>query len=281
MRALILGSGGQVGACLAQLLPDASAHPRTEVSIADEAALATFFDRVRPEIVINAAAYNAVDRAEEEPEMAMAVNAEGPRLLAGLCRSHRCRLVHFSTNYVFDGDQDRPYVESDEPHPLGVYARSKLEGERWVRELPDSLVIRTAAVYAQGGARSKGGSLPERVLTAAREGRAVRMVADQCVNPTLAADLAQGTVELIEQGLTGVVHLVNRGCATYFEFVKAFLAGFGLEDCVNPVTTNELAAKSLRPRNGCMDSERVPLLRPWEEALADFSSQLAHWKPGF
>jgi dTDP-4-dehydrorhamnose reductase len=258
---LILGAAGQLGSELARLLPQA---PLYGVPIADPAAVDVVFAHRRPDVVFNCAAYNAVDQAEREPELAMASNADGPMVLAAACRRAGATLVHFSTNFVFDGALDRPYVESDEPAPLSAYARSKLAGEQRVLQSgAQALVIRTAALYG----RHSG--FPRRIERRAREGGKLDVVADQRVNPTFAADLAAVTVRLVEQGVLGIVHAVGGGCCGWDEFAAAVLEELGLENEVVPVATGRFPSLAVRPRNGCLESTRIPPLRPWREALRE------------
>jgi len=269
MRVLITGAAGQLGTDFQRLLPDADALDRHKLSITDREAVLT---AVRGhDVVLNCAAHNAVDAAEADPGPAFAINTDGPANLAWACSRTGSRLVHYSTNYVFDGSAREPYSESDEPGPLGVYARSKLDGERRVLEmLPEALVIRSAGLFGATGSAIKGGSFPERMVKRAREGQQLRVVADQRLNPTYTVDLARGTLELLAQGVTGVVHLVAAGCCSYWELVVEALRLVGVSVPVEPVTTAELGAAAPRPRNGCLTSTRANALRGWQEGLSDW-----------
>ena len=272
MKALVLGAGGQLGSDLALLMPGAVALTREELSVADAAGLRSALERYRPEMVFNCAAYNPVDRAETEPELAMMVNSDGAFNAAAACRSVGVGLVHYSTNFVFDGRLDRPYLESDPVGPLGAYARSKAEGERRVlAEHPAALVIRTAALFGSTGSRAKGGSFPDRIVRAAREGRPLAVVADQKVNPTYTRDLAEASIELAASGLVGLVHVVAEGCCGWDEFARAVLTESGVDWPVESVATSASAGVAPRPLNGCLASERVQSLRPWGEALRDWA----------
>jgi dTDP-4-dehydrorhamnose reductase len=246
------------------LLGPDSAFTREQVSITDPAALDALLADRRPDWVFNCAAYNAVDRAEDEPDVAHAVNARGPFNVAVACARHQARLVTFSTNFVFDGRQERPYLESDQPSPLSAYARSKLDGERMALEaLPQALVVRTAALY--GG--SRGLSFPERIVQRIKDGGQLRVVSDQRVNPTYTGDLARAALELAEKGAGGIYHAVSDGCCTWYEFARAVLEELWLPMKVDAVSTAEFAALAPRPLNGCLASERFHALPHWRESL--------------
>ncbi len=269
MKAVVLGAAGQLGAELVRSLGAETAVPHREVSITDAGAVAGLLRRRRPEVVFNCAAYNAVDRAESEPDVAIAVNAHGPGIVAEACRAHGARLVHYSTNFVFDGTLDRPYIESDSPSPQSAYARSKREGEERVLEaMPEALVLRTAAVF--GGAAS----FPARIVERARNGAPIRVVGDQQVNPTYAAELAAASLELAERGDAGIVHVVGGGCCGWDDFARAALEGAGLDVEVESIPTEAYPAPARRPRNGCLDTVRFRPLRPWRQAVDEWASSL-------
>ncbi len=273
VRVLITGGRGQLGSDLARLLPEAQAPGRQELPVDDRAAVREAFERLRPELVFNCAAYNAVDRAEEEPEAARAVNVEGAENVARECARAGARLVHFSTNYVFDGRlESRPYIETDEPNPLSVYAASKREGEQRVLEaLPAALIVRGSALFGVEGSAVKGGSFPERIIRRAHAGQPLRVVADQYVNPTYTPDLAAAAVELAGSDRSGVVHVVPEDCCSWWEFaVEALrLAGLGGVQ-VAKIKTAELGAAAPRPLNGCLASAFLSPLRSWRRALRDY-----------
>jgi dTDP-4-dehydrorhamnose reductase len=264
LNALVLGANGQLGTQLVRLLGPDAAVPHDRLSITDAEGVDALIASRKPEVVFNCAAYNAVDRAESEPDLAFAVNAQGPFHVAAACRRRGATLVHFSTNFVFDGTHDQPYIEADECSPLSVYGKSKLEGERRVLDAgPHLLIVRTAAVF--GGPRS----FPHRILDRARSGERLRVVSDQHVNPTFAGDLAVAAVELAQEGMTGIVHAVAEGCAGWDDFARAVLAerGVGLE--VESVPSAAYPSPARRPLNGCLGSTRFHPLRPWREALRE------------
>ncbi len=206
------------------------------------------------------------------------MNAEAPGLLAAACAAAGARLVHFSTNYVFDGSGDRPWLESDQPRPAGAYARSKREGEvRVLAALPTALVVRTAGVFGRAGAGSaaKGGSFVDRVLHRAQAGEQLRVVGDQRLNPTFAAHLAEASLQAAEAGRSGLLHLVAEGCCSWWELAGEALRAAGREGGpVERVSTDELGAGARRPRNGCLASESWPPLPGWRRGVAEWAASL-------
>jgi dTDP-4-dehydrorhamnose reductase len=257
-----------------KLLPDAVGLTHRQLSVTDLSGLDRACHEHRPHVVFNCAAYNAVDAAETEPELAFSVNAEGPASVATASQRHGARLVHFSTNFVFDGSLDRPYIESDAANPLGAYARSKLEGEtRLLTVMPQALVIRTAALFGNGEPTARGRSFPERILKRVRNEERLRVVSDQRVNPTYTLDLAEAAVKLADQEIAGVVHVVAAGCCAWDEFARAILAESGLEAEVEAVNSADLASPAPRPRNGCLGSVRTVSLRPWRQGLHEWATR--------
>jgi dTDP-4-dehydrorhamnose reductase len=275
VRALVVGSGGQLGRELVALLgPDlAWAGDRTEVDVTDGGAVAALVSRVRPDTVFNAAAWNRVDAAESEPGPAFAVNAAGPHFLARSARDAGALLVHYSTDYVFDGTATRPYREDDVPRPLGVYGASKLAGEHLVAAAGgEHLVVRTSAVLGRGGSAQKGGSFVERIVAQARAGERLRVVADQFFSPTSAQDLAEASLALVRAGARGLVHVTNAGSCTWHELAVAALAVAGLDTPVERITTADLSLPARRPAYSVLDGSRyaglgLPPLRHWRVAL--------------
>jgi len=250
---------------------------RDALDIADAASVADVFARTRPDLVINAAAYNFVDRAEEERDRAAAVNAEGPKNLAAACAALDIPFVHFSTDYVFGQDAGRriPYTESDQPGPISEYARSKLTGETLVRDAcPKHYVVRTCGLYGRASSPGKG-NFVETMLRLGRERAAVSVVDDQWCTPTSAADLAAAISRLITTDKYGLYHATSAGSTTWCGFATEIFRQAGLEVVVTPITTAEFGAKAARPAYSVLDSSKLAAasgcpMRPWQEALADY-----------
>jgi len=268
IRYLITGGSGQLARELSKLLPASVARTREELSVADLDVVRRELSRSRADVVFNCAAYNAVDRAEQEPALASAVNAQGAGNVARVCREVGARLVHFSTNYVFDGTAAHPYLETDEPRPVNAYGRSKREGEaRVLEELPTALVVRSAGLFGHGGSAVKGGSLPDRLLARARAGDRLSVVGDQRLNPTFTGHLAEASIAAAASGMTGILHLVAGGCCSYHEFAVELFKVAGIEVPVDLVATMRAGTSATRPLNGCLASSRAEALPSWREGL--------------
>jgi dTDP-4-dehydrorhamnose reductase len=277
MRALVAGSGGQLGRELVALLDEecAWAGDQSQIDVTDAAAVSQLVACVRPDVVFNATAWNRVDAAESEPQAAFAVNALAPRFLAVAARETGALLVHFSSDYVFDGCSERPYREQDATRPLSVYGASKLAGELLVAASgARHLLVRTSGLIGRGGSQQKGGSFVDRILSQARSGQPLRVVADQLFAPTVALDLAGAAVALVRSGASGLFHLTNGGVCSWHELAATALALAGLEAPVAPISLAELRLPAARPRFSVLDNSRylalgLPPLRHWREALPD------------
>jgi len=230
----------------------------------------------RPHIVINTAAYNAVDRCEVDREISWAVNATGPLRLAERCAKHRCRLIHYSTDYVFDGAKKSPYVETDPPNPLNHYAAGKLAGEQSVlRARADNLVLRTSWLFGDNGRNSR--SYVHTVLRQLRAGTTLKAVTEQVSMPTYAPDLARWTLALLEKGSTGLVHAVNDDCVSRFEWTLAIVAEAGQAGLilsqvpVEAVRADYFGAGIRRPNFTVLSNAK---------AAAILGQTLGSWRPG-
>jgi len=280
MRIVITGANGQLGHELQHVLQDHHltlldvpefdlTKPGVEVSIA----------AARPDVVIHAAAYTDVDGAEREPERALAVNVEGTERVAKAAAEAGARLLYLSTDYVFDGRQGVPYRENDEPHPVNVYGRSKLEGERRAAaHCPDTLVIRTAWLY---GAHGK--NFVKTIMRQALEQTGIRVVSDQRGSPTHAGDLALAIRRILGLKLKGIVHATGSGDCTWYEFAREIVSVMGSSVRVHPISTEESKRAVRRPSyavlaNAVLDGHGIRLPQ-WKDAVARFvreSKTVAH-----
>jgi dTDP-4-dehydrorhamnose reductase len=278
---LITGGGGQLASDLELLLRQSSGFEVTVLSrerldIADDGAVGEAFARLRPKIVLNCAAFHNVDVCEREVERAFAVNAIATKRLGERCAEAGARLVHMSTNYVFDGARSAPYAEDDVPSPRSVYALSKLAGEHAaLAYAPHALVVRTAGLYGLHGSTSKGGNFVTRMLGRASTSEPIRMVADQRLSPTFTADLAGAIVEAVKARADGVLHLTSSGACSWLEFTRAIMRQARVEASLEPIKTVRRPDAADRPLNGVLARPRADALGltplpHWEDSLRDY-----------
>lgn len=286
MRVLIFGKRGQLGRELWRLtlpLGEVTALDVEDLDLCDPEALRQRITALKPQVILNAAAYTAVDRAEQEPDLAMQVNATAPGVMAETARQLKAALVHYSTDFVFDGRKGSPYVEQDAPNPLSVYGRSKLAGEQAVlRAEGAALIFRTSWVYSL-----PGDNFVTKVLAWSRQQETLRAVSDQVGSPTWAPLLAQMTVLVLASAASdpygaflergGVYHLAGAGSASRFEWAQAILAADprrGEQVCtrLEPALSADFPTPALRPAFSALDCTKFEQtfnmkLPPWEESL--------------
>lgn len=277
MRIAVLGSAGQLGRDLyPRLKGEVIPLTRADIDLAAPEGIADRLSSLRPDVLVNCAAYNFVDKAEDEPDAAFAVNSVGVNSLTTACQDTGVRLVHVSTDYVFGADKSRttPYREEDPAGPVSVYGQSKLAGERAVLTTPANLVIRTCGLYGVWGNGGKGGNFVETMLRVAGQNKPLRVVADQRCTPTYTADLAEGMAKLVAQGTTGLIHLTSAGDCSWHELAAKIFELSGINADLTPITTAEFGAKAARPGYSVLGSSRTAetgvQLRPWQEALSAY-----------
>ncbi|HEV2386411.1 MAG TPA: dTDP-4-dehydrorhamnose reductase [Candidatus Acidoferrales bacterium] len=278
MRFLILGAGGQLATALEDTLAGESvlALAHEQADICDALSVGRHARGFRPEFVINTAAYHRVDECEGAPGPSFAVNAAALAGLAGIANELDAALVHFSTDYVFDGARSQPYRETDPPNPLSVYGISKLAGEQIVcRYARRYFLVRTCGLYGRRRQGSKSMNFVERMLRLAEARHPIRVVNDQVLTPTSAKDLAEALAGLLATGKCGLYHMTNAGQCSWHEFAQEIFRLAGLPADLEPVSRAEYGAKAKRPAYSVLAHRALreagrPDLRPWQEALADY-----------
>jgi dTDP-4-dehydrorhamnose reductase len=282
-KAVVFGAAGQLGTELVRELQSrgysVAGWDRSQADITDAAAVETALAQQEAQVVFNCAAYNQVDVAEKEPQAAFSVNALAVRNLALACRQNDAVLVHFSTDYVFDGCARHPYAEDDSPHPLGAYAVSKLAGELYAQAYLDRpLVVRTSGVFGPGGLNTARGNFVELMLRVAGSGQPIRVVEDHVASPTFAPLLAARTVDLVERGQTGIYHVGGGAAISWFEFARMIFDAAGLEPLLLATNEREYRTAARRPRYSALSNakmERMGLtpMPPLAEAVKMYFAQ--------
>ncbi len=261
-RAVVFGASGQLGVELVRELRsrqyEVGAWDRAHADITDPAAVERSLANFDAHVVCNCAAYNQVDVAEKEPQAAFQVNALAVRNLALACRQIDARLVHFSTDYVFDGAASRAYVEEDPTHPLGAYAVSKLAGELYAQAYLDrALVVRTSGVFGPGGLVTARGNFVELMLRLAGSGQPIRVVEDHVASPTFAPYLAARTADLLERNASGVYHAGGGAPVSWFDFAKLIFDVAGLTPQLQRTNEREYRTPARRPKYSPLSNAKM------------------------
>lgn len=282
-KAVIFGASGQLGMELVRALEErrysVAGFGRLQLDITDRAAVEKALAQSDADLVLNAAAYNQVDVAEQEPLAALEVNGLAVRNLALACRQIDAHLVHFSTDYVFDGCAGRPYTEEDVPHPLGAYAVSKLAGELYAQAYLDRvLIVRTSGVFGPGGRSRARGNFVELMLRLAGSGQPIRVVEDHIASPTYAPWLASRTVELAGRGLTGVFHVAGGTPISWFDYARMIFEIARLKPTLQATNEREFRTAARRPKysalsNGKMERAGLNPFPPLREAVETYLSR--------
>jgi len=279
MKYAIIGAAGQLGRAFTALLAEkAISLTRDQANLERPLELRQALEAVRPDVVINCAAYNLVDRAETDAEAAFHVNAWGVRALAQICRDIDATLVHFSTDYVFGADAARrePWNETDAAGPVSAYGLSKLTGEYWVRQTCERhFVIRTCGLYGLRGTGGKGGNFVETMLRVAGEGKPLRVVSDQICTPSFVGDVAEATLPLLATARYGLYHLTNSGACSWFELAREIFRQGGLQANLTAIPGSDYPTPARRPAYSVLGRDQANTLglaplRDWPAALSAY-----------
>ena len=279
-RAIVFGAAGQLGIEIAALAEargfEVRRYDRKDVDVSDDVRVEEAISQFDPAFVMNCAAYNQVDVAEAEPRLAFVANALGVRNLAVACRQNDAVLVHFSTDYVFDGSAGRPYTETDATHPLGAYAVSKLAGELYVQAYLDrALIIRTSGVFGPAALKTNRGNFVELMLRLARAGQPIRVVEDHVASPTYAPLLAARSLDLALRGESGIFHIGGGTPISWFDYARLIFKLAGLQPELHATTEREYRTPARRPKfsalaNTRLDALGIEKMPPLEKVLETY-----------
>ncbi len=280
MKIALIGANGQLVSDLLKILNKDNTsilnYPDFDITKLETMKMKEALSKINPAVVINTASFNRVDECEHHPNQAIELNAVAVKILSQVCADMEATLVHFSTDYVFDGRAGKPYTEKDMPNPLNVYGQTKLDGEKFVHELLDKYVlIRTCGLYGEAGCWGKGYNFVDAMVRASEKNRPIRVINDQTVTPTSTAELAERVMELIHAQEYGLFHLTNEGQCTWFEFAKTIFKKLEKDVNLVPVESSEYGAAAVRPTYSVLDNWRAKSigLTPfshWTKALEDY-----------
>lgn len=275
MKVLVTGVKGQLGYDVVKELEKRGHQPigvdRDEMDLMDDEAIRTFIMELKPESIIHCAAYTAVDKAEEEVEVCYQVNAEATKIIAECAKELDVKLIYISTDYVFDGNKDGEYVETDLPNPINIYGASKLKGEQYVQSLLDSYyIVRISWVFG-----INGNNFIKTMRGLGTDRDELNIIHDQVGSPTYTADLAPLLVDMMETDKYGIYHATNEGFCSWYEFANEIFKQSGIKVKSNPITTDQYPTKANRPMNSKMSKDKLKdngfkLLSKWEESLSRY-----------
>jgi len=278
-RIVLLGAGGQLASDLEMVIPKEKLFPLQEVDldICDHQKTREIIADLKPDLLINTAAFVRVDDCEEQEEKAFQVNAIAVKNIAQICQDLNSTLVQISTDYVFDGEKGEPYTEVDLPNPISVYGASKLAGENFaLNYCQKTLVVRSSGLYGQAGSLGKGGNFVETMIKMAHEGKTIRVVDDQILTPTYTVDLAEALMALIGTGAYGIFHLTNQGSCSWYEFAAEIFKLIDIQAQLTPIPTSQYPTPARRPRNSTLESQQIDQLAGhkhlplWQDALRTY-----------
>jgi dTDP-4-dehydrorhamnose reductase len=291
-RVALIGSNGQLGSDISRFWPDSSLARKgheliglthADLEVSDQQQTRSVLMGIAPNLVINTSAYHRVDDCETQVMQAFRINALAVKHLADACKEIGATLLHFSTDYVFDGRASAPYEEEQAPNPISAYGASKAAGEFILRYvLPNShILVRSSGLYGRAGASGKGGNFVETMLRMARQGQRIRVVDDQVSAPTYTEDVAEALLAAIDAGARGTFHITNQGQCSWYEFAAEVFGLTGLKPDFGPTTSAEFGAAAQRPAYSVLGNDRLGDLgiaqpRHWSEALKHYLRAKGH-----
>jgi len=279
IKALVTGGNGQLAQCLKETVKyhdelDITFQDLPDLDITNKQQLESYFSNNELDYCINCAAYTAVDLAEEQSELAYAVNAEGPKNIAMLCLKYNIILIHISTDFVFDGQQRTPYSETDAPNPLSVYGASKLQGERNIQDVMENyFIVRTSWLYSEYGK-----NFMKTMLKLSETRDQISVVSDQIGSPTYAGDLAEGLIKIVLSSSIsyGIYHYSSGGIVSWYDFAVEIFKQFGKTIEVKPIKTKDYSTAAKRPKCSVLDTTKIKnnfncTINDWQESLKNIN----------
>lgn len=286
MKVMLLGANGQLGSDIADTLKvdhQVIALTHSDIDVTDAKRLEELLTEHKPDVLINTTAYHQVDLCEQNPDTAYAINATAPAVMATQCKQRGIRFMHFSTDYVFDGNTAIPYLETDLPKPLNVYGASKWKGEQDVLKAnPEAMVIRVSGLYGSHPCRAKNGlNFVQTMLKLARERGSVKVVADEFVSPTYTRNIAQQVYALLDSNVKGIIHATSTGYCSWYEFAREIFDYTKTPVELSKANSDDFPAKVPRPKysvleNRVLDTHLLNRMEHWKVALHQYLDEIMH-----
>ncbi|HAJ80153.1 MAG TPA: dTDP-4-dehydrorhamnose reductase [Fibrobacteres bacterium] len=282
MKILIIGCNGQLGKDMVKILlkagHDVHGIDYPDIDISSSTATDTIIKNNNPDVIINCAAFTAVDECEKKHDIAYAVNRDGIANIAGSAKNIGARVIHFSTDYVFNGNKNMPYTEDDQPDPQSVYGKSKLEGDKKLAAiLPDHVILRVAWLYGIHG-RHFIKKITKRAMSIQGAGQILKVVTDEIGTPTYSIDVCRQTLALLTKDATGVFHCTNEGWCSRYEFATEIIRAYSLDVSIQPCTSAEFKLPAPRPAYSVLENKRLKdigmnVMRDWKVAFNDYITE--------
>jgi dTDP-4-dehydrorhamnose reductase len=279
MKVLVIGARGTLGSELCKQLngvDEVIALGHEDLEVTDQAAVLQKITEINPDVIFNCVAYNAVDKAEEDPTEAESINAQAPKFIAEAAEKVGATLIHFSTNFVFEGTKPEGYAEDDQPNPINVYGRTKYDGERNVQSFcAKHYIVRLSVLFGpQGQSQSAKKTFPDLITDLSKEKESFDFVNEEISSPTYVKDLVGATIRLVKESYPyGIYHLANEGAASWYDFAKEIFELKGITSKLNSVPATAYVRPAKRPFHASLRSTKFPKLRPWQEALRAYINE--------
>jgi len=278
MKVVVIGATGQLGSDLVKVFEDVIPLTHRDIEVTDLSSC-EILKELKPDVVINTAAYHKTDECEENPEKSFLVNSVGARNIALICKEIGAIDVYISTDYVFDGSKGEPYTEEDVPDPINVYGVSKYAGEILTRNICDRYyIVRVSSLFGIAGASGKGGNFVETMIKKGKSGDELYVIDDITMSPTYTKDAAVAIEKILSYKLPySIYHVTNEGYCTWYEFAKAIFEITGIDAKLNPTTSDKYPTKAKRPKNSALSIEKIRSygidMRHWRDALRDYLTE--------
>lgn len=284
MKIAVFGANGQLGSDIVKLLEknhEVTKLTHADADLGDGAAILNILNSINPDAIINTAAFHHAEQCEQDPQKAESINVLAPSIMAEYAATHHAKFIHFSTDYVFDGNQHKPYIETDQAKPLNVYGQSKLKGEQQVlSKNPEAVVMRVSGLYGMSPCRAKNGlNFVQLMLKLAKEKGEVKVVDDEFVSPTYTRNIAEQVEKILHSNISGIVHSTSEGSCSWNQFANEIFTRTGTQVILHKAVSADFPAKVPRPHYSVLENAKlkeagINVMLPWQEALQQYLDEM-------